>query len=248
MRTKTKCGLAAAVVLVWGGCGAAGAADLSARIPTKAPVSPAAAPSLIDCYVGGHAGGVVSEDRTTNKFGSSNGFSSAGPIVGGQAGCDYSFAPSWILGVEGRAAWSSLNYSRASTVISGTGLVTPSRISLRNDFLASATARLGYRFAGPWLLFASGGAAWTRENGDDAFPFNGVPVDPSLSRIRAGWTVGAGVDWAFAPHWSAVVDYRYYDFGSKSALLTSSNNPATVSIASVKDAIHETSIGVNYHF
>ena len=242
MRTKTKWGLAVAVVLAWGGCGASRAADLSAGIPTKAP---AAAPRSIDCYVGGHVGAVVSED-TFGNFG----FSSAAPVVGGQAGCDYAFAPAWIVGVEGRAAWSSLSYTHASAVVfPPLGRTVPSHISFSNDFLASATARLGYRFAGQWLLFASGGAAWTRERGDDAFvSLTGVAVDPTASATRTGWTAGAGLEYAIAPHWSAVIDYRYYDFGSHTAVLTSSNNRTTVTTGSLKDTIHESSVGVNYHF
>jgi outer membrane immunogenic protein len=119
---------------------------------------------------------------------------------------------------------------------------------MKNDFLASATAQLGYSFADRWLVFVRGGAAWTHEKIDDAFVrSNGLAVDPSTTSSRTGWTVGTGVDWAFAPHWSATLEYNYYDFGNDSALLTD-NVGTRVSIVSVKDKMHEVTVGVNYHF
>jgi outer membrane immunogenic protein len=127
------------------------------------------------------------------------------------------------------------------------GVIVPSQLHVRNDFLASATARLGYVYADSWLFYARGGAAWTHEKIDDAFinPV-GRAADPAASRYRNGWTVGGGVEWAFAPHWSANVEYNYYDFGSKGVVLTGPVN--FVNINSLKDTIHATTIGVNYRF
>src|ERR1700738_2688972 len=114
--------------------------------------------------LGGHVGGVVSQDRTTGLLGNSNSFSSTGFIGGGQIGCDYQFAPGWGAGVEGRAAWASLKNSHPGVVrFPATGVTIPSQFTLGNDFLASATARLGWVFADRWLVFVRGGAACTRE-------------------------------------------------------------------------------------
>jgi outer membrane immunogenic protein len=130
-------------------------------------------------------------------------------------------------------------------------VTVPSQFTVSNDFLASATARLGYSFAAPWLLYAKGGAAWTNEKVDDAFisppgaAAAGLFVDPSTSTTRTGWTVGGGVEWAFARNWSATLEYDYYDFGSKELLLTP--HP-TVTIANFKDTIHTVTVGVNYRF
>src|SRR5580692_6354906 len=86
------------------------AADISPMPYTKAPaVTPLY--SWTGCYVGGHVGGVFSEDKTTGVLGNSVGFTSTGFVGGGQIGCDYQFAPGWVAGVEGRAAWTSLNNS-----------------------------------------------------------------------------------------------------------------------------------------
>jgi outer membrane immunogenic protein len=219
----------------------------AADLPLKAAPVPF---SWTGCYVGAHLGGVVSEDRTTNLLGNSQSFSSGGFVGGGQIGCDYQFASGWVLGAEGRAAGSSLTNTHSSTVRNLVTLVTfPSQFTVSNDFLASATARLGYSLGNRWLVFVRGGGAWTREKVDDAFTnAAALAVDPSASLIRAGWTVGTGVDWAFAPHWSATLEYNFYDFDTHSALLTSSAGPTTVNISSLKDTIHAVTAGVNYHF
>jgi outer membrane immunogenic protein len=107
---------------------------------------------------------------------------------------------------------------------------------------------LGYVYAERWLVYARGGAAWTHEKIDDAFvgPVVGFLTDPNTASYRTGWTAGTGVEWAFAPHWSANVEYNYYDFGGKSLVLTSPVNH--VNIADFKDTIHAATAGVNYHF
>lgn len=230
----------------------AAAADLPASVYTKAPVTPVVIYNWTGCHVGANLGGAVSDDRTTSLLGISRDFSEAGVVAGGQIGCDYQFASGWIVGVEGRAAWSSLEKTHTGTIrFVATGLTVPSQSTFRNDFLASTTARLGYSFADRWLVFGRGGAAWTREKVDEAFNdlfLGGIAVDPRASTTRSGWTVGTGVEWAFAPHWSAVLDYSYYDFGSAGVRLHDPASGTSVIINSLKDTIHAVTAGVNYHF
>jgi outer membrane immunogenic protein len=226
------------------------AVDLAGKAPPAIPAAPVQF-LWTGCHVGGHLGGVVSEDKTTGLLGNSIGFSSTGFVGGGQVGCDYQFAPGWVAGVEGRAAWSSLQNSHPASVRNlVTGVTVPSQFTLSNDFLASATARLGYSFADRWLVFGRGGVAWTREKIDDAFRSfsTGIAVDPSATMTRTGWTVGTGVDWAFAAHWSASLEYNYYDFGRNGATLTSATNNGFVTVNSLKDTIHAVTVGVDYHF
>jgi outer membrane immunogenic protein len=226
----------------------AAAADLPARMYAKAP-PPVAPFSWTGCFIGGHVGGAFSEDRINSAFGTSTTFESSGVVGGGQIGCDYQFAPTWVVGVEGRAAGSSLKSTQALTAVNlVTGATVPAQLTVRNDFLASATARLGYSGADNWLFYARGGAAWTNEKIDEAFapPLIG-PVDPSTSTTRTGWTVGAGAEWVFAPHWSTTLEYNYYDFGSHGVTLTDPRG-VTVSGMTLKDTIHAVTVGVNYRF
>ena len=65
---------------------------------------------------------------------------------------------------------------------------------------------------------------------------------------RTGWTAGAGVEWAFAPHWSATLEYNYYDFGGRGFTLSDPARGTTVSGLSLTDTIHAVTAGVNYRF
>ncbi|RUW97818.1 porin family protein, partial [Mesorhizobium sp. M2A.F.Ca.ET.037.01.1.1] len=40
------------------------------------------------------------------------------------------------------------------------------------------------------------------------------PTADSSSHTKAGWTLGAGVEYAFAQNWTTRVEYRYTDSGS----------------------------------
>ena len=42
-----------------------------------------------------------------------------------------------------------------------------------------------------------------------------LTIANNLSQSRSGWTLGAGVEYAFAPNWSAFVEYNHFDFGNK---------------------------------
>lgn len=203
------------------------------------------------CYIGGHLGGVAGDDRTTNPLGATIDFNAAGFVGGGQAGCDHQFAASWVVGAEGRAAWSSLSSHHGSSIrFPALGnLVVPSQFGLKNDFLGSVTARLGYAVVEGWLVYARAGVAWTHEKIDDAYvsPTVGFPIDPSASVLRSGWTAGGGVEWAIAPSFSANVEYNYHDFGTKGPIQLISPIDS-ITVAHLKDTIHAATIGVNYHY
>jgi outer membrane immunogenic protein len=158
------------------------AADFAIKTPAIA--APPVQFSWTGCHIGADIGGAFSDD----KIRSSSDFGSAGFIGGGQIGCDYQFAPAWVIGLEGRAAWSSLKSSTPGSVTSlTTGLTVPSQFTVSNDFLASATARIGYGFADRWLLFVRGGAAWTRERADDALTAPlWVPLTQAIPRPVQG--------------------------------------------------------------
>ena len=120
--------------------------------------------------MGFNVGGVASEDKKTNNFGQTVNENAAAFVGGGQIGCNYQFAPRWVAGFEGRVAGTSLKFGQATTVTNLTsGITVPAQFTLRNDFLASATARFGYSFIDRWLVYVRGGAAWTDDKADFAF-------------------------------------------------------------------------------
>src|SRR5690242_6953010 len=92
--------LSGAAIIALAAVSTASAADLALKAPPAAPVKF----TWTGCFIGGHVGGVVSQDRATNNLDRSIDYSPAGFVGGGQIGCDYQFAPNWVIGAEGRVA------------------------------------------------------------------------------------------------------------------------------------------------
>jgi outer membrane immunogenic protein len=204
------------------------AADMPARTYTKAPPAPPpyTAPAVIynwtGFYIGGHVGGGFAG-------GSSLQGSSASFLGGVQGGFDYQFAPNWVLGVEAQYSWLGGGSNSGALLPSGT------TVTSTTDQLGSATGRFGYTW-GPTLLYAKGGYAWRNNNNF------GVPATVTTTGSQtSGYTVGAGLEYMFAPNWSAKVEYQYYNFGNT----TFASGPVA---SSLRDDEHTVKLGVNYRF
>ena len=207
------------------------AADIPARTYTKAPVytPPQAIYNWTGFYVGGHIGGAWAGD---------NGLSgSGGRFLGGvQGGYDYQFATNWVVGAEAQYSW--LTNSNGSVAFPGTGLITS-----RNDQIGSVTGRFGYTW-GPALLYAKGGYAW-RDNPNIGVSVAGTPAAFTTDgNHKDGWTVGAGLEYMFAPNWSAKAEYQYYNFGNT----TFTSGPAPIVGTRHRDDDQTVKVGVNYRF
>jgi outer membrane immunogenic protein len=77
----------------------------------------------------------------------------------------------------------------------------------------------------------------------------------TASRLRAGWTAGAGVEWAFARTWTVKLEYLHFD--TQSELMTGSrfnfpnvaNQSSTAVTAQTSNLTLDTvRIGVNHTF
>ena len=206
------------------------AADLGARAPyTKAPVYSAPIYNWTGFYIGGHVGGAFAGDNSLSG--------NDGRFLGGvQGGFDYQFAPSWVLGIEAQYSW--LGSNNNGRLFPGGVLVTSS-----DDQLGSVTGRLGYTW-GPALLYAKGGYAWKDGNNLNVAT-NGAAVGFTTNgNHRDGYTVGGGLEYMFAPSWSAKIEYQYYNFGST----TFTTGPAVIVGSSFRDDEHTVKAGLNYRF
>ena len=207
------------------------AADMPARTYTKAPAytAPALVYNWTGFYIGGHVGGAFA--------GSNSLLGSDARFTGGvQGGFDYQFAPNWVVGAEAQYSW--LGGNNNGVAFPGGTLVTS-----RNDQLGSATGRLGYTW-GPALLYGKGGYAW-RDSNTLGVTVGGVPAAFTTNGNRKdGYTVGAGLEYMFAPNWSAKAEYQYYDFGST----TFTGGPPAIVGARFRDDEHTVKAGINYRF
>ncbi len=131
------------------GTGIASAADLPARPYTKAPPLQPAPITWSGCYLGGNIGagwdrfragevGFAGVPTPFVDYGSNTGSSFIG---GGQVGCDYQFAPNWVIGIQGKAEFGNINSSNPVAAFPGVTAV----FKLKNT--ETLTGRLGYTVA-----------------------------------------------------------------------------------------------------
>jgi outer membrane immunogenic protein len=186
----------------------------------------------------------------------------SGRFFGGQLGGNLQVG--WaVLGIQADAHWADIN-GRGSCF--DAGAVGTAGISFAcNDRVSSfgtVAGRLGAA-VDRMLIYARGGWAWERGQHTIAptVPFNVMGGnDPlasittvSSSRSRTGWVFGAGVEYAFAPQWSAFIEYSYLDFGTSDAnsthLLSLPSIPLTFVIpiqADVRERSNVIKVGLNY--
>jgi outer membrane immunogenic protein len=89
------------------------------------------------------------------------------------------------------------------------------------------------------LFYVKGGYAWA-DNKISAFA-PGVAF--SDSQVHSGYTVGGGVEYMFAPSWSAKAEYMYVNLSSENYTFA----PGATFASGTID-FHTIKAGINYHF
>jgi len=124
----------------------------------------------------------------------------------------------------------------------------------KTDWLYTLRGRAGWA-NGNFLAYVTGGLALSTIGVTNTFTdtFGGMEA-ASGSATKAGWTVGAGFEWAINTHWTAKAEYLYVQFPSVSAtgIISSSNAGGaayTQAISMSADlTAHLARAGVNYKF
>ncbi len=207
-------------------------AELPLPIPEKAPLLvKAPVPQLYDwtgLYLGGHLGYGWGTSNWTmqpdglagslNLFQSYDAFTETGSWFGGfQAGYNYMLPNRLVIGVQAdMSAPGFQNLNRVS--IGGTStFVSPTlgQESYTETVLDMGTvrARIGYA-PGSWLIYATGGFAWTYDRLTVNQLASGTTDMPFLWRL--GWVAGAGVELPLGLSWSAGMEYLYTRYGDSS--------------------------------
>jgi outer membrane immunogenic protein len=220
--------------------------------PPAPVVAPVSSFSWTGCYVGGHVGGGWGESVLTNFSEPPLGPASpaadiSGWLAGGQFGCNYQFAGNWVAGVEVADSWANIRG------VSDPFFGGKSVFSAQKDWIASGAARVGYAWD-RWLIYAKGGVAWVGDKFNVSGTYAGLPYYVESSQTRSGWTIGGGVEWAFWQNWSANLEYAYYDFGSRSDVLSGAYVGGQlagerISVpATIRQNLQTITLGINYHF
>ena len=222
------------------------AADLPARLPTKAPAQ-IVAYNWSGIYAGVHGGyGWQSTqwDEVDPPPANEGTHIARGWLAGGQIGVNHQIGR-FVVGVEADASWADLNGSN----LSAAGFLTVN--STHTDRLGMLTGRVGVTFDRT-LLYLKGGAAWVH-NEYSAVDVN--PANPTFNRTvvtadetRWGWVAGAGVEQALWDNWSARVEYAYIHLGRH--VLAMNTDPAFSPgvVEGFKPFINVVKVGLNYRF
>ncbi len=184
------------------------------------------------CYAGVHVGGGVLSDTFVafDNFDSDT-VDGGGAVAGGQAGCNYQ-AGIMVFGLEGEAAWSNMaiRFTHSNQFFMG-------QQSDRNRWNADIAARTGIAFDRA-LLYGKAGVAAGR--------FDFFNSDTAANFFEGGATLtglllGLGIEYAFAPNWSAKLEYNHVGYLSRNVTLGPVNASESATTNTVK-------AGVNYKF
>ena len=216
--------LAVISAVVVGFSGAAAAADLPMRY--KAPPMVAAAPVAMynwtGFYAGVNLGGGWVDTAQSGAFNAAVGgggtFAAAtatstsfsGIIGGGQIGYNWQTGH-LVFGIEADVDGSSQNgtWSTGCGVAGCTQTGTP-----KVDAFGTVRGRLGYA-QDNWLLYVTGGFAWQHvSNTVTDTTAAGSATIFNASSTQGGYVIGVGAEMAFAPRWTAGLEYLYLDTGN----------------------------------
>lgn len=108
-------------------------------------------------------------------------------------------------------------------------------VAERLDLFGRARGRLGYAFD-RWLVYGAGGFAWSL--GRFIQSPGAMKVEDASLHFRPGWTMGAGLEFAFAPRWSARIEYVYDRLESAGATFASgTSTESTMALHGVRLAL-----------
>jgi outer membrane immunogenic protein len=160
-------------------------------------------------YLGGNIAGAwrSNDGWTESLFGLAWNNAYTGTVIGGgQVGFNVQYNQ-FIFGVEGDADWIASNANNSIGVgLPGIGFVG---ITGNDRWISLLAARFGVAWDGV-LVYGKAGGAWV---GTGDFVISnagtGTTVIGPNDRTNSGWTLGAGIESAFAPSWSVKLEYDY---------------------------------------
>jgi outer membrane immunogenic protein len=187
---------------------------LAADMATRGPVYKAPAAAPLFNWTGFYIGAHAGYGWGDTTFVNTDGW-----FGGGQLGVNYQFAPNWVWGVEADVSGADIKGSNAPD-------------AFKTDVFGTARLRLGYA-VDRVMVYGTGGLAWA----DSKATYLGV----TDSSTNLGWALGAGIEYAFAPNWTAKIEYMHMAFGRDDYNIS-------VPVSNINNKIDTVKVGVNYLF
>jgi outer membrane immunogenic protein len=230
----------------------AAAADLAARPYTKAPAFVAAVYDWSGFYIGANGGWGSSRkcwDSVTPAgafFANEGCHDATGGTAGGQIGYRWQ-SGTWVFGIEGQGNWADFRGSNVSLAFPATN------IRSKVDAFGLFTGQVGWA-ANNVLLYVKGGAAVTA----DKYRITSNPGDvlgaTSNDDTRWGGVVGVGLEYGFAPNWSAAIEYDHLFMQDRNTRFVSNGAVAAIGAAGlvfndrIRQDVDLVTVRVNYRW
>jgi len=249
------------------------AADLPAKVYTKAPPPVVEVYNWTGFYIGGNVGyswGRSSDDSTlTNGAGTvllanSSAVNLDGVTGGWQVGYPWQ-VQNWVWGLEADIQGADEKGSRSFTC--PTGVCSPpvgviavfpgpavnvSAMDQKIEWFGTVRGRAGILAAPTVLLYATGGLAYGEVRTAEAIGTAAASTAFATTDTRVGWTVGAGIEGAIGGNWTAKLEYLYMDLGKTSGsfptTLAAFGGGTLTSNFSSRITDNILRVGVNYRF
>ena len=228
------------------------AADLPRRSAPAPFIAPPPVFTWTGFYVGINAGAAFRNNTNNNNnaflfggvapfgvfpFGFNNGNNNRVAFIGGgQIGYNWQTGPV-VFGLE-------VDFQYRSSFGNNNNFFFANNNNNSGNFLGTARGRLGYALAPQFMVYGTGGVAYGTVNNANVFnPFIPFGFNSNNNNFRVGYTIGGGVEYAFAPNWSIKGEYLFVDLGRPN-----NNNFFFFNQATPRFQFHVARVGVNYRF
>lgn len=215
------------------------AADLPARISTKAPAMVAAISDWSGFYIGLNAGGGSARSCWTNTGTGEGCHDATGGLVGGQLGYRWQTG-GWVFGAEAQGDWADFKGSNSSQFV--TGATNQTKI----DGLGLFTGQVGYAWNNV-LWYVKGGGAVTNTKYNGITTATGSVFDRA-SDTRWGGAVGTGVEVGFAQNWSIAAEYDHIFSGNRGLTFSAVPGGAATRTDTIGQDVDMATVHVNYRW
>jgi outer membrane immunogenic protein len=223
-------------LIALGAAAPASAADLAARPYTKAPPMVAAVYDWTGFYVGVNGGW---DSVAPFLIGPEGSHDATGGTVGGQVGYRWQ-AGTFVFGLEAQGNWADFSGSNVSVLFPGF------RNHTNVDAFGLFTGQVGYAVNNV-LLYVKGGAAVT-SNSYRINTVGGALFGTAEDDTRWGGTIGAGLEYAFAPNWSVGVEYNHLFMQDKTYNFVSPVGLGIVGSDRIRQDVDLVTARLNYRF
>nr|WP_247642942.1 outer membrane protein [Brucella sp. 63/311] len=187
------------------------------------------------------------------RFSGSLDVTASGFVGGVQAGYNWQLANGLVLGGEadfqGSTVKSKLVDNGDLSDIGVAGNLNGDEsfgLETKVQWFGTVRARLGFTPTERLMVYGTGGLAYGKVKTSLSAYDDGESFSAGNSKTKAGWTLGAGVEYAVTNNWTLKSEYLYTDLGKRSFNYIDEEN-VNINMEN-KVNFHTVRLGLNYKF